>query len=148
MNAVVWDQWRERVERQDAGGLSVAEFCRREGIATHAFYVWKRKLRQKAAGRGEAGQAGGSRGGRRRSAAAGPSRPSGRPPAGSARGVKSAGFLQLPIAAIGPGAQIEVALCDGTVVRLASLDRRALVAVLRVLRGQQGERSCGEGRHA
>ena len=46
VNQVLWDQWRQRIERQRASGLSIAEFCRRENISRQGFHVWKRKLRQ------------------------------------------------------------------------------------------------------
>ena len=36
--------WRRRLARHSAGGLSVAEFCHREGIAPPSFYYWRRRL--------------------------------------------------------------------------------------------------------
>jgi len=36
--------WRERVEVQRRSGLSVAEYCRREGVSAGGFYAWKRRL--------------------------------------------------------------------------------------------------------
>jgi hypothetical protein len=36
--------WQKRVERQPGSGLSVQEYCRREGVSTAAFYAWKRRL--------------------------------------------------------------------------------------------------------
>jgi len=38
-------RWREIVERQRAGGSTVAAFCRDHHIATSSFFAWKRKLR-------------------------------------------------------------------------------------------------------
>jgi hypothetical protein len=38
-------QWREIVERQRASGLSMAAFCRRDGIGASLFYAWNRRLR-------------------------------------------------------------------------------------------------------
>ena len=37
-------KWRELIARQRAGGLSVAAFCRREGIGASSFFSWKRRL--------------------------------------------------------------------------------------------------------
>lgn len=42
--------WRERLARQAAGRLSVAVFCRREGVSTASFYYWRQRLRESAAG--------------------------------------------------------------------------------------------------
>jgi len=48
----------------------------------------------------------------------------------------SAGFLQLPVAAARPNPWIELVLADGTVLRLPSQNVAALLAVVRVLRGE------------
>lgn len=37
--------WRDLIERQRAGGLSAAAFCRDNGVAASSFFAWKRKLR-------------------------------------------------------------------------------------------------------
>ena len=36
--------WRERLVRFRAGGLKVAEFCRREGVSSASFYRWRGRL--------------------------------------------------------------------------------------------------------
>jgi len=36
--------WRDRVELQRRSGLSVLEYCRREGFSAGSFYAWKRRL--------------------------------------------------------------------------------------------------------
>lgn len=36
--------WRETIETQENSRLSVAEFCRQQGLATNTFYKWRRKL--------------------------------------------------------------------------------------------------------
>ena len=46
MNQVLWDQWRQRIDRQRTCGLSIAEFCRQERLSPHGFYIWRRKLRR------------------------------------------------------------------------------------------------------
>lgn len=145
VNQVLRDEWRQRVKRQPESGLSIAEFCRREKVSPNSFHVWKRRLRQaKSARRGSKAPAGAKRPGSRhgigtprgapRRAAAGPVVPTG-----------SSGFLELPVAAVRPSPFIEVSLADGTVFRLPQQNVAALVAMLRVLRGDRGE---SEGRHA
>lgn len=39
-------QWRERIARQASSGMSVAAFCRQEGMSVPTFYEWRRRLRQ------------------------------------------------------------------------------------------------------
>ena len=36
--------WRERQRRYAASDLTVAEFCRREGVSVANFYYWRRRL--------------------------------------------------------------------------------------------------------
>jgi transposase-like protein len=36
--------WRERLARFDRGDLTVAEFCRREGVCNRSFYQWRKRL--------------------------------------------------------------------------------------------------------
>ena len=43
-------RWREIVERQRAGGSTVAAFCRDNGVAISSFFAWKRKLRGRDGG--------------------------------------------------------------------------------------------------
>ena len=33
--------WRQRIHRQTSSGLSIAAFCRREGVSARSFYAWK-----------------------------------------------------------------------------------------------------------
>lgn len=48
-------EWQKRLARFEASGLSVAQFCRNEKIATHAFYYWDKRLGERSnAGRGSA----------------------------------------------------------------------------------------------
>jgi putative transposase len=37
--------WRDLVERQGQSGLSVQEFCRREGVKAWSLYRWRSRLR-------------------------------------------------------------------------------------------------------
>jgi hypothetical protein len=36
--------WRRRLRRQAISGLSIPEFCSREGVSTASFYAWRRRL--------------------------------------------------------------------------------------------------------
>ena len=38
-------EWRSRLARFRRENLTVAEFCRREGLTKHTFYAWRRRLR-------------------------------------------------------------------------------------------------------
>ena len=40
------DQWRERIAEHARSGLSIKQFCKDRGIAEHAFYAWRRRLRE------------------------------------------------------------------------------------------------------
>ena len=42
-----WTAWRARLERyvaSKARGVTVAEFCRCEGVSVPAYYYWKKRL--------------------------------------------------------------------------------------------------------
>ena len=106
--------WRERVGRQPSSGLSVLEYCRREGISTASFYVWKRRLRISRATVGK-------RAGKRVRRQVSP----GQPLAG--------GFVQVPLAV---NSAIEVRFADGTRVRVPA---EHLSATLKLLKSSQPE---------
>ena len=38
--------WRRRIKRFAAANMTVAQFCRSEGISQPSFYQWKRTIRQ------------------------------------------------------------------------------------------------------
>jgi transposase-like protein len=40
------DQWRDRIAEQARSGLSIKQFCKDRGIAEHAFYGWRKRLRE------------------------------------------------------------------------------------------------------
>jgi transposase-like protein len=148
VNQALWGQWRQRIERQLASGLSIAEFCRTEGVSPHSFYVWKRKLRETASVRHS------SRGGARtwrswkRRGVVRPRSGLGQASAFPGAVAHPAEFLQLPVTAVRPSPWIELALADGTVVRLPPQNIAALVSVLRVLRGEDVDLSGAESLHA
>jgi hypothetical protein len=148
LNQVRWDQWRQLIARQHASGLSVAEFCRRENVSRQGFHVWNRKLRQRTSTRrGSAGAAPKQRS-RKRHLPVAPRRRSRRALLGPAAPTAAPGFLQLPVTAARPSPWIELALPDGTVVRLPQQNLAALVAVLRALRGERLDLSEDAGCHA
>jgi hypothetical protein len=132
MNQALWDQWRQRLRGQRESGLSIAAFCRRENLSPHGFHVWRRKLRKATAGQHAS----------RRAAAAQPSRRRQgvvlrrRRPAKATAAPRRTGFLQLPVASTQPSPWTELMLADGTVVRLPQQNVAALLAVLRLLRGE------------
>jgi hypothetical protein len=43
-SAALAARWRERIDRWRSSGLSVAEFCRREGISEPSFFAWRKRL--------------------------------------------------------------------------------------------------------
>lgn len=40
------DYWRERIAGQEGSGLSVRQFCRKQGLNEHSYYTWRKRLRQ------------------------------------------------------------------------------------------------------
>jgi hypothetical protein len=147
LNQVLWDQWRQRIERQRESGLSIAEFCRRENISAHGFYVWRRNLREASRRREPRGSAKWQRS-RRPSAAVTSGRPPRRAFVGSTAPLCPTNFLPLPVAAAQPSPWIELALADGTILRLPQQNLAALITALRVLRGERLELPPEESRHA
>lgn len=143
VNQALWDQWRQRLERQRESGLSITDFCRRENLSRQGFQVWKRKLRQAAFRReGPRPAAAAQRLRKRRGVVSQRRAACGQ--ASSAMPPCSTGFLQLPLAATRPSPWNELALADGTVIRLPQQNVAALVAVLRVLRGDPSGVTSGE----
>lgn len=116
-------QWRERLARQAASGLSIAGWCRRNGIPDSLFHFWKRTI-----ARGEAGRV---RPQPRLRAKA-------REPAPFAQVVIAPPFQPVQFNLCAAGA-IEIMLAGGQVVRVApGFDAPTLSDVLAVLE----RRSC------
>jgi transposase-like protein len=42
------EAWRQRLARRGENRLSLAEFCRQEGVSVKNFYYWKRRLGERA----------------------------------------------------------------------------------------------------
>jgi hypothetical protein len=148
VNQALWDQWRQRLERQRTSGLSIVAFCRSENVSAHRFHAWKRKLVPMTPTRHASGAAIGTRRARRRQVIA---RPRPRAQQTSARPAMPPGpaaFLQLPVITAQGSPWIELALADGTILRLPQQNLTALVTTLRVLRGERLELPQGENGHA
>jgi hypothetical protein len=156
-NQVLWEQWRERLERQRRSGLSIAEFCRREGVSAVTFHTWKQKLRGEAvvgsAVGGAADRSTTDEGAARRQAGTSsraisrrrkprPSR------AAVAARTGSANFLQLPVFGARSGPWIELTLVDGTIVRIPQQNLAALQTVFAILRGGEAPAGQREVSHA
>jgi len=41
--------WRRRLRQQPGSGLTIQQFCKREGVSTTSFHAWKRRLALRAA---------------------------------------------------------------------------------------------------
>jgi transposase-like protein len=46
IDAAAYAVWRKRWERFESSSLTVAEFCRREGVSQPNFYQWRKRLRR------------------------------------------------------------------------------------------------------
>ena len=148
VNQIRWDKWRQRIEGQRESGLSIAEFCRRENISTPGFYVWRRKLRQALPRRRQLREEAGPRHSRQRGAAVTSRRRLGNALVGPTVPPCPTKFLQLPVTAAPAAPWIELAMADGTILRLPQQNLAALITALRVLRGERWELPWGEHRDA
>jgi hypothetical protein len=147
VNPVLWDQWRQRLERQRTSGQSIVEFCRSEGVSSHRFHAWKRKLLPTASMRQRSVSSLGTRRSGQRRVIAKPNTRSQLTPAQSVLPPGPADFLQVPVAVTQGSPWIELALADGTILRVPQQNLAALIAALRVLRGERLELfSGGTGR--
>lgn len=148
VDQVLWDQWRQRLERQRTSGLSIVEFCRSEQVSPHCFHAWKRKLSPTAPRRHISGASLGTRRSRRRHVIAKPHARAQQTPGRPGMPPRPAEFLQVPVQAAQGSPWIELALADGTILRLPQQNLAALIAALRVLRGERLELPSGETAHA
>jgi transposase-like protein len=148
VNQVLRDQWRQRIKRQRESGLSIAEFCRRDNISAHGFYVWRRNLRQAASNRHKPRADAKLQRPRRQGAVVTSRRRLRNALVGPTMPLCPTDFLQLPVAAAQTMPWMELVLADGTVLRLPQQNLAALITVLRVLRGERLDLPRGESRHA
>ena len=122
-NPELRETWRKRIERQRQSGLTVGEFCGREGVSQANFYCGsgscgtpvsaqrKRRSSQRTA-------ASPKRQYRKASATAGP-----------------AAFVQIPCPPTPGSPWIEVALAEGTIIRIPQQNLAAVQTILRTLAG-------------
>lgn len=148
VNQVLWDCWRQRIERQQESGLSIAEFCRRENISANGFHVWRCKLRQAAVRRRLSRAEAKPQRLRRQPATVTPYSQGRQAIVGPMAPTCPQDFLQLPVPAAPATPWIELAMADGTILRLPQQNLAALVTALRVLRGERLELPAGERCHA
>jgi hypothetical protein len=148
LNQVLWGQWRQRLERQRASGLSITGFCQKEGVSTVTFHTWKRKLAAEAAAQRSAAKAASRSQPVERSGPAQPRRSvcSSRADAGPMP--RTASFVQLPIVGVRVEPCVEVTLVDGTLVRIPPQHLAALQMVFTILRGGEVPATTGEVPHA
>ncbi len=148
VNQILWGQWRQRLERQLASGLSIAGFCRKEGVSTVTFHTWKRKLQAEAAAQQSRAEM--TRGSRpaERSAAVPPRRRVRPAWADAGTMPPTASFLQVPIVAAHWEPCVELTLVDGTLVRIPAQHLAALQMVFTILRGGEVPATDGEVPHA
>jgi len=148
VDQALWDQWRQRMERQRASKMTVAAFCREEGVSQATFYAWKRKLGGSMAAQKASSKAGRTRHSRRRRAAAGRGQPARNSEARSSLPTRAVDFLQLPVRGMRTSPWIEMTLVDGTLVRIPQDNLAALSALLKLLRGDDPEVRASEVQHA
>ena len=148
VNQVLWDQWRQRTERQRTSGLSIVAFCRKEGVSPATFHAWKRKLHGPSSARLSSPEAARARRSRRRRAPVPRRRGPERSSASPAVPRRAADFLQLPVRGVRSSPWIELSLVDGTLVRIPQENLAALTTLLKVLRGGNLDAISGEAGHA
>jgi len=136
------------MERQRRSGLSITEFCRKEGVSAVTFHTWKRKLLGDSPDRSSAtGGVLGLRGGKVSDASSSRRRP--RPARDAATATAGrANFLELPVVGARSGTWIELTLVDGTIVRIPQQNLAALQTVFTILRGGAMASLIGEVSHA
>ena len=109
--------WRQRVERQPRSGLSISEYCRREGFSAANFYAWKRRLQ---ASRLTVERRSKKRGQQRLSHGPSP----------------QAGFVPFPLTV---QSTIDIRFADGTIVNVPAENLAALAVTLKTLQAWQLE---------
>jgi hypothetical protein len=112
-------QWRQRIAAQGRSGLTVAEFCRQQGVSIGSFYCWKQRVLSTRSRRG--------------------SSPAARPSEPARRSTTSpiARFVPLPLTGSESGTAIVIECRNGLLLRVPC-DERSLRTVLAVL----DERPC------
>ena len=117
IDAALRQAWRERWERFAESGVTVTEFCRREGVSTAAFSQWRKRLTREDASEGK----------RTADSPAAPRGP-------AARGLpdRAAGFVELTMPSL---AVVELELPNGVRVRVPAEREAALGVAIRAAGG-------------
>ena len=119
--------WRRQIQRQKDGSLTVAEFCRRLGVSTVTFYVWKRRFREAPPAFPIV-----------------PDKPSVRP-MHEANSASTPAFLPVSILHAGPAGQLEIELANACIVRLkGAVDPELLHIAIRAAGQLGGDRRGGD----
>ena len=119
-DAALQARWRKRWERFSGSSMTVAEFCRREGVSPATFYFWRRRLMQEDASA-------------ERRARTSPTRPGAAAWPGSRRGA----FVEVGVASL---AVVELQLPNGVQIRVPADREAALRAAIRAA-GELASRS-------
>ena len=112
IDAAMHAAWRRRWERFEGSSVTVAEFCRREGVSSATFYQWRKRLARGATAAEEATT---------RGSAAATRREAGQPGGPAA-------FVELTLT---PAAIVELELPNGVRVRVPADREAALGAAIR-----------------
>ena len=130
--------WRERVDRWRASGLSVREFCVRNGLTEPTFHFWKRELRTRDA----VVSTSSAQKRRTKSAQKSPAKSPRKPPAKSARKppAKSPQPRFVPVTVLPAWTvSVEVRCPSGHVVCLSSCEVSVLASLFAALNRPAGE---------
>ena len=106
VDSTLWDRWRDRLGRFESSDLTVAAFCRSEGVSQAGFYQWRKKLGRSA--------------GRQRAVARQRHRVAAKPPA----------FVRVVSTSVTPA--VVVTLVNGVRVEVPSTDHELVAHVVRV----------------
>lgn len=118
-------RWTRRLAAFDRGNSSVAQFCRRTGISTASFYLWRQKLARPSAARRTGSGLGQA-----------PLHSKLRPATGQGNAHPALSFVPLKVT---PPSSMRVRLPDGTQVLVPCHDHRAIRVVIRALAGRPRE---------
>ena len=127
--------WRNRIDRQQRSGQTIAQFCQQEGVSTPSYYKWKQKLQGKPPAR------------QKRTTAGRKAKVSKHRQVKVTAPSVSSPFVQLPMPAPPSCPWIEVVLSEGTIVRLPQQNLAALKVVLGAL-GNTPPSAIEEARYA
>jgi hypothetical protein len=131
--------WRNTLQRQEATGLSIREFCAQHNLAENAFYSWRSEIRRRDR---EAGSktfsAELARFAKRRSSE--PVRAQKTHPLEKRAAVEHPKFLPVAVTGIATFSLLEIALPSGVVLRIGrDCDRKTLRTVLALVLRQKAE---------